>query len=232
MVAAPAMLRLVPGRIDDSPAVEHKCDVLLAVAIQCPLKDLPHYLRRFRLDNEVIFVLRVLLIAVDGKSADVLPLPPLHVKDHAYVLGKVLKVPLVDKAVDLPGLLVALDFGVGVVSHRDKPDAPDGKQAVDVLLYQLHVAGKTGLALAEDDLKFLLLGRFDHLVEVRPQAVSAGVILVAVDVVDVPAALHGVADQQRFLVLDALGFRLLLIFVLLTQSCINRAKDSYTSFKA
>lgn len=103
---------------------------------------------------------------------------------------------------------------------------------MNVLLHQLHVTGKTGLALAENDLKLLLLGRFDHLVEVRPQAVGAGIILVAVDVVDVPAALHGVADQQRFLVLDALGFRLLLIFVLLTQSCINRAKDSYTSFKA
>ena len=103
---------------------------------------------------------------------------------------------------------------------------------MNVLLHQLHVTGKTGLALAEDDLKFLFLGRYDHLVEVRPQAVGAGIILVAVDVVDVPAALHGVADQQRFLVLDALGFALLLVFVLLTQSCINRAKDSYTSFKA
>ena len=68
---------------------------------------------------------------------------------------------------------------------------------MNVLLHQLHVTGKTGLALAENDLKLLLLGRFDHLVEVRPQAVGAGIILVAVDVVDVPAALHGVADQQR-----------------------------------
>ena len=67
---------------------------------------------------------------------------------------------------------------------------------MNVLLHQLHVTGKTGLALAENDLKLLLLGRFDHLVEVRPQAVGAGIILVAVDVVDVPAALHGVADQQ------------------------------------
>lgn len=90
MVAAPAAFRLVPGGIDDSPAVEHKCDVLLAVALQRPLKDLPHHFRRFRLDNKMVFVLRVLLIAVNGKSADVLPLPPLHVENHAYVLGKVL----------------------------------------------------------------------------------------------------------------------------------------------
>ena len=31
--------------------------------------------------------------------------------------------------------------------------------------------------------------------------------------------------QQRLLVLDALGFRLLLVFVLLTQSCIDCTKD-------
>ena len=202
------------------------------MALHRPPKDLPHYLRRFRLNNEVIFVLRVLLIAVNGKSADVLPLPPFHVENHADVFGQVLQIPLIDETVDLPGLLVAFDLSVGVVGHRNKTDAPNGKQAVDVLLYQFHISGKTRLALAENDLKLLLLGRFDHLVEVRPQAVSAGIVLVAVDMVDVPAALHGVADQQRFLVLDAFRFRLLLIFVLLTQSCINRAKDSYTSFKA
>ena len=60
------------------------------MALHRPPKDLPHYLRRFRLNNEVIFVLRVLLIAVNGKSADVLPLPPFHVENHADVLGKVL----------------------------------------------------------------------------------------------------------------------------------------------
>ena len=103
---------------------------------------------------------------------------------------------------------------------------------MDVLLYQFHVAGKTGLALTENNLKLLIFGRLDHAVEVGPQAVGAGIVLIAVNMVDIPAALHGVVDQQRLLVLDALGFRLLLIFVLLTQSCINRAKDSYTSFKA
>ena len=31
--------------------------------------------------------------------------------------------------------------------------------------------------------------------------------------------------QQRLLVLDALGFRLMLIFILLTQACIDCTKD-------
>ena len=103
---------------------------------------------------------------------------------------------------------------------------------MDVLFYQFHVAGKAGLALAEDNLELLFFRRFNHAVEVRPQTVRAGVILIAVNVVDVPPPLYGVADKQRFLILDAFRFRLPFVFVLLTQSCINRAKDSYTSFKA
>ena len=35
----------------------------------------------------------------------------------------------------------------------------------------------------------------------------------------------GVVGQQGSLVLDAFGLGLVLVFVLLTQSCIDRAKD-------
>lgn len=96
---------------------------------------------------------------------------------------------------------------------------------MDVLFHQLHVTGEPGLALAENDLEFLLLGRLDHTVKVRPQAVCTGVVLIAVDVVDVPPPLHRIVDQQGFLVLYTLGFRFIFVFVLLTQPCINRAKD-------
>ena len=96
---------------------------------------------------------------------------------------------------------------------------------MDVLLHQLHVPGEPGLALTEDDLELLLLGRLDHPVEVGPQAVSARVVLIAIDMVDIPPPIHGVVDQQGLLVLDTLGFLLLFVFVLLTQSCIDRTKN-------
>lgn len=168
---------------------------------------------------------RVLPVAVDRKSADVLPLLPLHVKDHTDVFRQVLQIPLIDKSVDLAGLFVAFDLRVGVVSHSDEANPPDGEQAVDVLFHQLHVPGKPGLTFAEDDLKLLLLGRLDHPIEVRPQAVCSRVVLVTVDMVDVPPPLYGVVNQQRLLVLNALGFLLLLVFVLLTQSCIDCTKN-------
>ena len=76
----------------------------------------------------MVVILRVFLIAVDGKSADVPPLPPLHVKNHADIFGQVLQIPLVDQAVDLPGLFVALYLRVGIVGYGDEPDAQMGNR--------------------------------------------------------------------------------------------------------
>lgn len=225
VVAGPAPLRLVAGGVGNAPLVQQIGDVLPPVALQRPLVDLPHHLRRLGIGDDVVFVHRVLAVAIYGKAADVLALPPFQVEHHADIFRQVLQIPLVHQAVDLPGLLVALDLGVRIVRHRDEPDAPDREQAVDVLLHQLHVPGKTGLALAEDDLEFLLLGGLNHAVEVGALTVYPGVVLVAKNRVNVPPVVDGVAGQQRLLVLDALGFRLLLVFVLLTQSCIDCTKD-------
>ena len=225
VIAVPAPLRLVPGRIDHPQIVEHVGDTLLAVALQGPAEDLPHHLRRLRVHQEMALVVRVLSVAVDGKTADVLPLPPLHVKDHADVLGQVLQIPFIDKTVDLTGFFVSFYLCVSIVGHSDESDPPDGKQAVNVLLHQFHIPGEPGLALAEEDLKLLLLGRLDHPVKVRTQTVGTRVVLIAIDVVNVPSPLHGIVDQQGFLVLDTLGFLLLFVFVLLTQSCIDRTKN-------
>ena len=96
---------------------------------------------------------------------------------------------------------------------------------MDVLFHQLHIAGKSRLALAEDNLKLLLLGRSQHPVEIRTEAVGSRVVLIAIDRVDIPPMVDGIMGQQRLLVLDALGLKLLLVFILLTQSCIDRAKD-------
>ena len=48
VVAVPAPLRLIPGGINHPQIVEHVGDTLLAVALQGPAEDLPHYLCRLR----------------------------------------------------------------------------------------------------------------------------------------------------------------------------------------
>ena len=120
---------------------------------------------------------------------------------------------------------VTLYFGVGVVGHSDKTDAPDGEQAVDVLLHQFHVPGEPGLGFAQDDLELFLPGGLNHAVKVRAIAVNTGEVLITKNRVNVPAVFNGVVGEQRFLVLDALGLGLMFVFILLTQSCIDCAKD-------
>lgn len=225
VVAGPASFGLVAGGVGDALLVEQIGDVLAAVSFHRPSVNLPHHLGGLGIGDDVVFVRRVLPVAVDGEAADVLALPSLQVEHHADVFRQILQVPLVHQAIDLAGLFVALHLGIGVVRHGDEADAPDGEQAVDVLLHQLHVTGEPGLGLAQDDLKFLLLGGLDHAVEIRAVAVDAREVLVAVDCVDVPAVVDGVVGQQGFLVLDALGFGLVFVLILLTQPCINRAKD-------
>ena len=225
VAARPAVFRLVAGRVCNAAFVEHICDVLLPVALQGPLINLPDDSGGFRINDDFIFIRGVLLVTIEGKTADVLPLPALQVKDHADVLRQVLQVPFVDQAIDLPGFFIALDLCVGIVGHRDEADPPNGKQTVDVFFDQLHVAGKTRLCLAENDLELPVLRGLDHAVEVWTETVRAGVVLVTVDGIDVPAVVNGVVGQQGFLVLDAFGFVLLFVFVLFAEAGIDCAEN-------
>lgn len=225
VITGPASLRLVAGGVRYPLLVEQIGDVLPPMALQRPLENLANHLGGLRVGYDVVFVCRVFLVAVDGETADILALPPLQVEHHADVFGQVLQVPLVHQAIDLPGFFVALYLGVGIVRHGDEAYAPDGEQTVDILLHQFHVPGEPGLGFAQDDLELFLTGGLDHAVEVRAVAVHSGEVLIAENRVNIPAVFDGVVGQQGFLVLDALGLRLMLVFILLTQSCIDRAKD-------
>ena len=167
------MVGLVAGRAWDAAFVEHVGDVLSAMALQGPLKDLTDYLSSFGVDDDMIFVGRVLFVTVDGKPANILSFPALQVEDHADLFGEVLQVPFVDQAVDLAGFFISFDLCVGVVGHGNEADAPDGKQTVDVLLYQLHVPGEAGLGFAEDDLELLRFCCGKHSVKVWAKAVGS-----------------------------------------------------------
>lgn len=96
---------------------------------------------------------------------------------------------------------------------------------MNILFDQLHITGKPGLCFAEDNLELPVLRRFDHAVEVRTEAVCAGVIFITVDGVNVPAVVNGVVGQQGFLVLDAFGFVLLFVFVLFAEAGIDCAEN-------
>ena len=74
-------------------------------------------------------------------------------------------------------------------------------------------------------MELFLPSGLDHAVEVRAVAVHPGEVLITKNRVNIPAVVDGVVGQQGFLVLDAFGLGLVLVFILLTQSCIDCTKD-------
>ena len=66
---------------------------------------------------------------------------------------------------------------------------------MDILFHQLHIAGESSLRFAQDDLKFFLFCSLDHPIKVRAKTVRAGVILITVELIDVPAPLYGIVNQ-------------------------------------
>ena len=171
LLVAQAVKPLVLGGIGNTPVVEHPGDGRLAVALGKEGEHLPDNGGGLLVNNQVAFLVGIFLVAVKGKGPDVKTVLPPVGEDAADVLRHILQIPLVHQSVDLPGLLVALVGGVGVVHDADKADAPNREEAVDVLFYQLQLTGKTGLCLAENDVKAVSLGVLQQAVKFGPSAV-------------------------------------------------------------
>ena len=207
-----------------SPIVEHSGNGSFAMPLGKQRKDFANHSSGFLINDEVAFLLRVLLIPVRGEGPNVEAIDPPVRKDAANILGHVLQIPLVYKPVDLAGLFISLVGCIRIVHNTDEPDTPDGKQTVDVLLHKFQLAGKPGLGLTEDDVKPVQFRVFQQPVKFRAAPVGTGVVIVAVNIVEFPPLFHGVLQQHGLLVLDAVAIVGLKLFVpvLLGQAAVNR----------
>ena len=148
LLVAQPVETLVFGGVGDAPVVQHSGNGRLTIALGEEDKHLPYNGGSLLVHDKMAFLLGVLLIAIEGKGADVKAVFPSIGENAADVFRHILQVPLVDQAVDLPGLFVALIGGVGVVHDADKADAPEREEAVDILFHQLQFAGEAGLSFA------------------------------------------------------------------------------------
>ncbi len=100
--SGPPPLSLYRAGFGMTPVVEHPGDPPVSRSPPGTTGISTHHLSGLRFPQSDDCGLSVLLIAVDGERSDILPLPPLQVKDHADVFRQVLQIPLVHQAVDLP----------------------------------------------------------------------------------------------------------------------------------
>ena len=124
------------------------------------------------------------------------------VKRRSDALRHILKIPLVDKTIDLPRLFVALIVGVGVIHDTDESNSPDREQTVYVTLDKLKLASKSRLSLTQNYIEFSCLGISYHPFEFGAVTVRARIIVVAVDVVYLPPHSLGMITEHRLLILN------------------------------
>ena len=165
------MESLVLGRVWNTTVIEHPGDGRLAVALGKEGEHLSDNGGGLIINEQMAFLVGVLFVAVKSKGPNVKTILTPVGEDAADVLRHILQIPLVHQPVDLPGLLIALVGGVGVVHDADKADTPNREEAVDVLFYQLQLTGKAGLGLTENNVKAVSLSVLQQAVKFGPSAV-------------------------------------------------------------
>ena len=149
-------------------------------------------------------------------------LPPVG-KNAPDIIRHILQIPFVNEAVDLPRFFISFVGGVRVIHNTDETNPPDGEQAMDIFFDKFQFTGEAGLRFAQDDIKPAILRILQQSIKLRALSVGAGVIVVAVNVINVPSLFHGVLQQHGLLVLNAVavvGFQRF-ISVLFGQTAVN-----------
>ena len=154
----------------------------------------------------MVLVRRVFLIPIQSGRTDKFSFPAFVGQYGTDVIGQILQIPLIDKAIDLAAFFVRLVRSVHMVHDGNEANAPFNKFPMQIFFHQFHITRKARLCFCQNDIKFVLAGRFNHPVESRTGAVNARIILIAVDLINIVSLFDRIMDQHGFLVLDALRF--------------------------
>ena len=219
-----SMQSLILGRVRNPAVVEHPCDSGLAITLRKQRENLAYYSRSFLINDEMSLLCWIFLIPVQSKSANMEPLLAAACQDAANVFRHVLQIPFVDQSVDLSRFFVSLDVGICIIGNADKADTPDGKQAVYILLDQLHLTREPGLGLAQDDIESARLCIIQKALKLRSVAVCTRIVVITIDVINFPILIRCVRQQHSLLISDAIAVVsfVFLVPVLLRESAVYR----------
>ena len=144
--------------------------VLRTDALQLPREDVPHEVGGVFVHDELVLVLWVLLVAIDGKGAEILAALALYFKLRAYLDRNIPAVSFVYEVFErndevVGGFLVSET--VVVVVDRDKADAKEREYLFDILSGVEIVSPKTGEVFYNNTVGAPGLYVLDHLLKIR-----------------------------------------------------------------
>ncbi len=126
-------------------------------------------------------------------------------KNTSDILGHVLKVPFVNKTIDLSGFLIAFVVGICIINDTYKTNTPNGKKAVDVFFNQFKFSGKPRLGLTKNDIELMCLCISEKPFELRSVAIRTGIVIIAINVKQIPTLADRILHQHCFLILNTIA---------------------------
>ena len=215
---------LVLHRRGDAQGVEFIGDGLAAHAGDPPGKNLPHHVGGLGIHHQSVFIFRIFGITVGGEGADELSVAPLDVKMAAYLDGRVPAVGVVDQIFEgqdqaAGGVQIG---GIITVVDGDKAHAQGWEQFFNIPARLDVFPAKAGEVFDNDTVDLLFFDRLQHLLEIGPLEVGAGVaVIIALHHQLQLRVLSDIAVDQIPLVFDAVA--LYFIAVLFREPAVGIA---------
>ena len=204
----------VGGRGGHALLVQEGRDVPAAHAGEGQGENPPHDRRHFLVNDDLVFLRGVHLVAVYRLAADELPLPLLIPLDALDLLGDILCVHVVHDGPEGGDVVGGgVHAGVDAVQQGDVPHPVLREVPIHVVAGQDVVAAQTGEILSDDHVDLFSLDVRGHPLEGRPVEAGSAPAVVYIGVIDAQLVLLHKLPQQGFLVLDALGWSFALILL-------------------
>ena len=194
--------------------VEESGDVPAAHAGEGQGEDPPHDRGYFFINDDLVLLRWVHLVAVNRLAADELSLPLLIPLDRFDLLGDILGIHVVHDGPEGGDIVGGgVHAGVDAVQQGDVPRPMFREISLHVVAGQDVVPAQSGEVLGDDHVDLLGLDVGNHPLEGRPVKTGAAPAVVYIGVIDAQPVLLDKLTQQGFLVLDALGWFLALILL-------------------
>jgi len=176
--------------------------------------------RGFLVNDEMVLVLGVPLVAVGRVGAHVFPALRAGFLDGFHFLAGVTAVKLVEQVQKAHNIGAAVvPHGVDAVVERDEAAPNGGEQVIGILTELNVVPAKPGKVFDEDDVDALGLGVSDQALNAGALEICPTVAIVNVNVDFIPALFPHIPLEQELLIFDADGFPVTLVIV--AQSAID-----------
>ena len=205
-------------------------DVIGAFALDGQLEDASHHGSRFLVDQPVVFVLRVFLIAIDGAVGGGLAGFPFDANGGFLLAAQVTQIPLVHDVEEGGKFIAVLVIAVHAVGNRHKVDAMLSEEHLRVKACLQIVTPRPAHILDDHMGNPTCLNVCDKLFPCRPLEIAAAPAIIGVMAAVGVASLLGIAFEVFFLIHD--GIAVPGVVIVAGQPLIESGNFAFSLFHA